>query len=133
MDKKEIAILNHNYKKLLKHFPSNDDLSIKFTVLLNNLDLKLKNPLKIYFLISLYCNVFYHYFGNRKGQLNYKLNFNPLIKCNKFKVFTYDEDKTEKLLERIVTYFNTDSQTILPITNLILQDLNNIKVNIQQT
>jgi hypothetical protein len=91
-------------------------------------DSKVNNKLKTLFLISLFCNVFYHIYGTKKGQLGKKLQFNPLIRCKNYTIFTYDNQKTDILLTNLATFFNTDTTNLLPITGLILQDLNNMKV-----
>lgn len=108
------------------------DLSqYKMYKLATEVDNKLDNKLKTLFLISLFCNVFYHIYGSRKGQLNKKLEFTPIIRCKNYTIFTYDNDKTDILLKDLTTFFNTDATNLLRITGLILQDLNNMKVYIK--
>lgn len=100
----------------------------KMYKLATEVDSKIDNKLKTLFLISLFCNVFYHIYGDRKGQLGKKLEFTPSIRCKNYTIFTYDNDKTDILLKDLVTFFNTDATNLLPITGLILQDLNNMEV-----
>lgn len=100
----------------------------KMYKLATEVDSKIDNKLKTLFLISLFCNVFYHIYGDRKGQLGKKLEFTPSIRCKHYTIFTYDNDKTDILLKDLVTFFNTDATNLLPITGLILQDLNNMEV-----
>jgi len=118
--------------KLYDDFISSLDLTdisqYKLYKLATEVDNKIDNKLKTLFLISLFCNVFYHIYGTRKGQLKKKLEFTPVIRCKNYTIFTYDDDKTDILLKDLTTFFNTDATNLLPITGLILQDLNNMKV-----
>ena len=119
-------------RKLYNNFTRSLDLTdpsqYKMYKLAIEVDSKFDNKLKTLFLISLFCNVFYHIYGTRPGQLGKKLEFNPKIKCQNYTVFTYNNDKTDALLKDLTTFFNTDATNLLPITGLILQDLNNMKV-----
>lgn len=121
--------------KLYDDFISSLDLTdisqYKLYKLATEVDNKIDNKLKTLFLISLFCNVFYHIYGTRKGQLKKKLDFTPVIRCKNYTIFTYDNDKTDILLKDLTTFFNTDATNLLPITGLILQDLNNMEVYIQ--
>jgi len=118
--------------KLYDDFISSLDLTdisqYKLYKLATEVDNKIDNKLKTLFLISLFCNVFYHIYGTRKGQLKKKLEFTPVIRCKNYTIFTYDDDKTDILLKDLTTFFNTDATNLLPITGLILQDLNNMEV-----
>lgn len=116
------------YNDFLTSLDLSDPVLEKFYKLVLNVDTKINNTSKSLFLISLFCNVFYHIYGNRKNQLNRKINFNPKIRCRNFVIFTYDEQKTALLLETLVHYFNTDANNLLKITGLILYDLNEMKI-----
>tara|TARA_E500000178_G_C16953435_1_gene722439 strand:- start:698 stop:1087 length:390 start_codon:yes stop_codon:yes gene_type:complete len=116
------------YNDFISSLDLTEPSQYKMFKLATEIDHKINNKLKTLFLISLFCNVFYHIYGTRKGQLGQKLNFNPRIKCKNYTIFTYDNDKTDILLTRLTTFFNTDAINLLPITSLILQDLNNMKV-----
>ena len=128
---KEKYILKKLYSQFLDSLDLNDVSQRKMYKLAVIVDSSVDNKIKTLFLISLFCNVFYHVYGDKTGQLNKKLEFKPKIKCNNFTIFTYNNDKTTKLLSNLVTYFNTDANTLLPITGLILDDLNNMNVYIQ--
>lgn len=116
------------YNDFIRSLDLTDDSHYKMYKLATEVDSKIDNKLKTLFLISLFCNVFYHIYGTRKGQLRKKLEFKPIIRCKQYTIFTYDNDKTDILLKNLVTFFNTDATNLLPITGLILQDLNNIEV-----
>jgi hypothetical protein len=116
------------YDDFIRSLDLTDDSHYKMYKLATEVDSKIDNKLKILFLISLFCNVFYHIYGTRKEQLGKKLEFNPIIRCKQYTIFTYDNDKTDILLKDLVTFFNTDATNLLPITGLILQDLNNMEV-----
>lgn len=120
--------LTHIYKEFLGSIDLHDKFFRKFDKLASEVDSRIDNKLKTLFLISLYCNVFYHIYGNRKKQLKKQLTWKPKIRCNKFTIFTYDSKKTDILLRHLVSYFNTDAINILPITSLIVDDLNNMSV-----
>ena len=120
--------LRNIYAKFLESLDPDNPLSFKMLKLVHNIDININNKIKTLFLISLFCNVFYHIYGKNRGQLKKKLNFSPKIRCNNYNIFAYDNNKTDKLLKDLVTFFNTDANNLLPITGLILQDLNNMKV-----
>lgn len=122
--------LSKLYGNLLNSLDLNDDLNLKFYKLVNNIDSHIDNKTKTLFLISLYCNVFYHVYGKNKGQLSKPLNFKPNIRCHDFKIFTFDKKKTIRLLNLLTVYFNTDAINILPITGKIIEDLNSMKIYI---
>lgn len=119
-------------KKMYNDFIRSMDLTdinrYKMYKLAIEIDHKVDNKLKSLFLISLFCNVFYYIYGTRSGQLGKKLEFTPKIKCQNYTVFTYNNDKTDALLKDLTIFFNTDATNLLPITSLILQDLNNMEV-----
>lgn len=121
MDKLKLKKL---YNEFLNSIDLEDPTEHKFYKLVQYVDINLDNKFKVLFLISLFCNVFYHIYGDRKDQLGKPLDFEPKIRCKKFTIFTYDNDKTDQLLKNLITFFNTDATNILPITGLILQDLN---------
>lgn len=124
-EKQELIKLYNNF---IRSLDLTDPTEYKMYKLATEVDSQVDNKLKTLFLISLFCNVFYHIYGTRKGQLGKKLNFTPIIRCKNYTIFTYDNDKTNALLENLTTFFNTDATNLLPITGLILQDLNNMKV-----
>lgn len=121
------------YNELIEALKSNED---KFSQLMLNLDLTSgkfchDNDKTIHlFLLSLYCNVFWHYYGDKEGQKGEKLKFIPFNLCRNYIVFTYDEKHTLKLLEKLIYFFNTDACNIQPITNSIMNDLQQMKINI---
>ena len=119
------------YDDFIRSLDLTDPTHHKMYKLATEVDSNIDNKLKTLFLISLFCNVFYHIYGTRTGQLGTKLKFNPMIKCKKYTIFTYDNDKTDILLKDLTTFFNTDATNLLPITGLILQDLNNMEVYIK--
>jgi hypothetical protein len=121
MDKLKLRKL---YNEFLDSIDLEDPTENKFYKLVQHVDINIDNKFKVLFLISLFCNVFYHIYGDRKDQLGKTLDFEPKIRCKNFTIFTYDNDKTDQLLKNLVTFFNTDATNILPITGLILQDLN---------
>lgn len=116
------------YNDFIRSLDLTDPTQYRMYNLATEVDSKIDNKLKTLFLISLFCNVFYHIYGTRKGQLGKKLEFTPVIRCKEYTIFTYDNDKTDILLKNLATFFNTDATNILPITGLILQDLNNMEV-----
>lgn len=116
------------YNNFIRSLDLEDPAQSKMYKLATQVDNQLDNKLKVLFLISLFCNVFYHIYGTKKGQLGKELTFKPNIRCNNFTIFTYDNEKTDTLLKDLVTFFNTDATNLLPITGLILQDLNKMKV-----
>lgn len=124
-EKQELMKLYNNF---IRSLDLTDPTEYKMYKLATEVDSQVDNKLKTLFLISLFCNVFYHIYGTRKGQLGKKLNFTPIIRCKNYTIFTYDNDKTNALLKNLTTFFNTDATNLLPITGLILQDLNNMKV-----
>ena len=124
-EKQELIKLYNNF---IRSLDLTDPTEYKMYKLATEVDSQVDNKLKTLFLISLFCNVFYHIYGTRKGQLGKKLNFTPIIRCKNYTIFTYDNDKTNALLKNLTTFFNTDATNLLPITGLILQDLNNMKV-----
>lgn len=125
---KQLKLYNEFLKNL--DLDSSDPMLNKFYKLVVDVDTNIDNKSKTLFLISLFCNVYYHFYGNRANQLNKKKNFKPKIRCDNFVIFTYDEEKTMLLLDKLVHYFNTDACNLLPITGLILDDLNNMKIYI---
>lgn len=124
-EKRELIKL---YSDFISSLDITDHTQYKMYKLATEVDSKLDNKLKTLFLISLFCNVFYHIYGTRTGQLGKKLEFNPVIKCKNYTIFTYYNDKTDILLENLAVFFNTDATNLLQITGLIIQDLNNMKV-----
>lgn len=116
------------YDDFIRSLDLSDLSQYKMYKLATEVDSKFDNKLKTLFLISLFCNVFYHIYGKRTGQLRTKLEFTPRIKCKNYTIFTYDNDKTDILLTDLTTFFNTDADNLLPITGLILEDLNNMRV-----
>lgn len=116
------------YDNFIRSLDLTDLSNYKMYKLATEVDSKIDNILKTLFLISLFCNVFYHIYGTRKGQLRKKLEFTPIIRCRSYTIFTYDNDKTDILLKDLTTFFNTDATNLLPITGLILEDLNNMEV-----
>lgn len=116
------------YNEFLTSLDLNDSMSKKFYDLVMTVDRSINNKNNVLFLISLFCNVYYHIYGNRNNQLNRTINFKPKIRCDNFVIFTYDKKKTMLLLDKLVHYFNTDATNLLPITGLILDDLNNMKI-----
>ena len=127
-EKQELMKLYNNF---IRSLDLTDPTEYKMYKLATEVDSQVDNKLKTLFLISLVCNVFYHIYGTRKGQLGKKLNFTPIIRCKNYTIFTYDNDKTNALLNNLTTFFNTDDTNLLHITGLILQDLNNLKVYIK--
>lgn len=125
MDKLKLRKL---YNEFLDSIDLEDPTEHKFYKLVQHVDINIDNKFKVLFLISLFCNVFYHIYGDRKDQLGKTLDFEPKIRCKNFTIFTYNNDKTDQLLKNLVTFFNTDATNILPITGLILQDLNIMNV-----
>lgn len=124
--------LTKMYKSLLDSLDLKDKLNLKFYKLVSDVDARVNNKIKTLFLISLYCNVFYHVYGKNKSQLSKPLSFKPTIRCSDFKVFTFDKQKTIILLKLLITYFNTDAINILPITGKIIEDLNSMKIYIDE-
>lgn len=124
-EKKQLIKLYYNF---INSLDLTDPTEYKMYKLATEVDIHVDNKLKTLFLISLFCNVFYHIYGTRKGQLGKPLTFTPTIRCNTYTIFTYDNNKTDILLKNLITFFNTDAINILPITGLILKDLNNMKV-----
>lgn len=118
------------YNEFIKSLDLNEPMNYKMYKLANEIDHKVDNKIKTLFLISLFCNVFHHIYGKKSGQLRKSLNFTPKIRCNNYTIFTYNNDKTDNLLQDLVTFFNTDADNLLPITGLILQDLNEMKIYI---
>lgn len=116
------------YSQFIESLNLEDPYHYKMYKLTTEIDSKINNKIKTLFLISLFCNVFYHIYGKRTGQLSKPLNFKPNIRCKDYTIFVYDNEKTDILLKHLVTFFNTDASNILPITGLILTDLNNMKV-----
>jgi len=116
------------YTKFLDSLELDDPTDYKMFKLATEIDGKMANKIKILFLLSLFCNVFHHIYGKKSGQLATSLNFTPKIRCNNYTIFTYNNDKTDKLLQNLVTFFNTDATNLLPITSLILQDLNEMNI-----
>lgn len=117
------------YKDLIKELKTKDN-NDKFIRLILNLDLNNNDKTIELFLISLYCNVFYHYYGQKKGQLGEKIEFTPFNNCKKYVVFTFYNKYTEKLLEKLVYYFNTDANNIQSVTGKIMQDLRKMDIRI---
>lgn len=117
------------YNEFLSSLDLSDPMSIKFYDLVVKVDRSINNQNKTLFLISLFCNVYYYLYGNRKNQLKRRINFKPKIRCGNFVIFTYDKNKTMLLLEKLVHYFNTDASNLLPITGSILDDLNNMDIH----
>lgn len=126
--------LSKIYKDLMNELKLNNE--DKFSQLMINLDIMNgkfcdDNDKTIeLFLISLYCNVFWHYYGRKKGQKKQKLEFKPFDKCNDYTVFTYDEKYTLKLLEKLIYFFNTDACNIQEVTHDIMKDLKKMNINI---
>tara|TARA_Y100000389_G_C17315866_1_gene440422 strand:- start:477 stop:863 length:387 start_codon:yes stop_codon:yes gene_type:complete len=116
------------YDEFIKSLDLNDRMNNKMYKLAIEIDSNLDNKIKTLFLISLFCTVFHYIYGEKSGQLRKSLNFKPKIRCNNYTIFTYNNDKTDKLLQDLVTFFNTDATNLLPITGLILQDLNEMKI-----
>ena len=116
------------YTKFLDSLDLEDPMNYKMFKLATEIDSKIDNKIKTLFLLSLFCNVFHHIYGKKSGQLDRPLNFKPKIRCNNYTIFTYNNDKTDKLLQDLVTFFNTDATNLLPITGLILQDLNEMNI-----
>ena len=116
------------YGKFLDSLDLDDKYSRKMYKLAVEVDSRVNDKIKTLFLISLYCNVFHHYYGDRKGQWGKKLEWKPTIRCHKYTIFTYKSKKTDALLKHLVTFFNTDATYLLPITGLIIKDLNNLEV-----
>ena len=112
--------LQKMYADFIRSLDLTDITQNKMYKLATEVDNKINNKLKTLFLIALFCNVFYHIYGSRKGQLRKQLNFTQVIRCNQYTIFSYDNDKTDILLKDLVTFFNTDSVNILPISGLIL-------------
>lgn len=121
-------IIRELYLKFLNSLDLEDPTHYKMYKLASEVDLKVNDKLKTLFLISLFCNVFYHIYGKRSGQLGQILNFKQVIKCKDYTVFAYNDEKTDILLTNLSTFFNTDASNLIPITGLILQDLNNMRV-----
>lgn len=126
MKKKELIQI---YTELIEELKRNDN-NDKFIQLIVNLDRFNNNKTIELFLISLYCNVFYHYYGRKKGQLREKIKFTPFNNCKKYVVFTFYNKYTEKLLEKLVYYFNTDATNIQSVTGEIMQDLRKMDIRI---
>lgn len=102
----------------------------KFVNLLSTLDKNENDKFKLLFLISLYCNVFYHYYGKRQNQLGLDLVFSPSVKCNNFQIMTYDDKFTDDLLSNLATFFNTDAiitPELATLSGKILYDLHHMK------
>lgn len=120
--------LRRIYNEFLDSLDLEDPMNYKMFKLATEIDSKIDNKIKTLFLLSLFCNVFHHIYGKKSGQLGKPLNFKPKIRCNNYTIFTYNNDKTDKLLQHLVTFFNTDATNLLPITGLILQDLNEMNI-----
>jgi hypothetical protein len=128
MSTEKIKINKYYYslKNHLKKTGYND----KFVKLLTELDKKEDDKFKLLFLISLYCTVFYHYYGKRNNQLGLDLTFSPSIKCNNFKILAYEGKYTDDLLSTLATFFNTDAiltYELATISGRILHDLHNMR------
>ena len=104
LDKKEEEILNIYYK----------------------LDNNKNNYFRLLFFLSLYCT----YFHKIKHKINIKKLSDIQNECyKKHNFFILDiDDSHNEILERISTFFNTDSNNLEPITGKILYDLHNIDV-----
>lgn len=122
--------LDKLYNQFVESLDLNDPDHTKMYQLATVVDKKFDSKLKVLFLISLYCNVFYKIYGTKTGQLGENLNYSPNISCKNFRVFTYKDPHTVRLLQNLVTYFNTDANYLIPITGLILQDLNNMRIEL---
>ena len=90
---------------------------------------KLDNDKDNYFRLLFFLSIFCSYFHKIKHKIDIKKLSDVQHECyKKHNFFILDIDDTHKeILEGILTYFNTDSNNIEPITGKILYDLYNIK------
>ena len=95
-----------------------------------NIYSKLDNDKDNYFRLLLFLSLYCTYFHEIKYKINVKKLSAVQHECyKKHNFFIIDIDDIHKeILEGIVTYFNTDSNNLEPITGKILYDLYNINV-----
>jgi len=95
-----------------------------------NIYSKLDNDKDNYFRLLFFLSLFCSYFHKIKHKIDVKKLTDVQHECyKKHNFFIIDIDDTNKeILEGIVTYFNTDSNNLEPITCKILYDLYSIDV-----
>ena len=94
----------------------------------SKLDKNRDNYFRLLFFLSLFCS----YFHKIKHKIDVKNLTDLQHECyKKHNFFILDIDDTHKeILQGIVTYFNTDSNNLEPITGKILYDLYSIEVEL---
>lgn len=92
---------------------------------------KLDNDKDSYFRLLFFLSIFCSYFHKIKHKIDIKKLSDVQHECyKKHNFFILDIDDTHKeILEGILTYFNTDSNNLEPITGKILYDLYNIDIS----
>jgi hypothetical protein len=123
MAKNEINEIYNNLKKSSLEKKEKEILNIYF-----KLDKNKDNYFRILFFLSLFCS----YFHKIKHKINVKKLTNLQYECyKKHNFFILDIDNShEHIMKQIITYFNTDSNNLEPITGKILFDLYNIDVQL---
>jgi hypothetical protein len=129
LDKKELYFqareeIKEIYKSLEK---SNfDEKEEEILNIYSKLDNDKDNYFRLLFFLSMYCT----YFHKIKHKIDVKKLSDIQHECyKKHNFFILDIDDThKKILEGIVTYFNTDSNNLEPITGKILHDLYSIDI-----
>ena len=129
LDKKELYYqareeIKEIYKSLEKsHF---DEKEEEILNIYSKLDNDKDNYFRLLFFLSMYCT----YFHKIKHKIDVKKSSDIQHECyKKHNFFILDIDDThKKILEGIVTYFNTDSNNLEPITGKILHDLYSIDI-----
>ena len=112
------------YKSLKKSHLDNKEEQILNIYL--KLDNNKDNYFRLLFFLSMYCT----YFHKIKRKIDIKKLGDVQDECyKKHNFFILDiDDSHNKILEQIVTYFNTDANNLEPITGKILYDLTMIDV-----
>ena len=133
LDKKELynqakEEIKEIYKSLKKsHFDKKEGEILN---IYSKLDNDKDNYFRLLFFLSIYCT----YFHKIKHKIDVKKLSDIQHECyKKHNFFILDIDDSHKeILEGIVTYFNTDSNNIEPITGKILHDLYSIDIQYQK-
>lgn len=134
LDKKELynqarEEIEEIYKSLKKSHL--DEKQEEILNIYSKLDNNKDNYFRLLFFLSIYCT----YFHKIKHKIDVKKLSDLQHECyKKHNFFILNIDDThKKILEEIITYFNTDAINLNPITGKILHDLYNIKVELLKT
>lgn len=131
LDKKELYFMAKNEIKEIYNSLKKSNLDEKEEEIFNiynKLDKNKDNYFRILFFLSLFCS----YFHKIKHKINVKKLTNLQYECyKKHNFFILDIDNShQEIMKKIITYFNTDSNNLEPITGEILFDLYNIDVQL---